>query len=134
MLRGLRNKTNPVCTAGPAARFPRAPYLVHHLLGLPISDSEAASLVVCAVRTGDQLTEGSRARKPGLQVKLLTGSVIQRACKETPLEFMKEGWYFRRLTFSKPEEFCNSHPGPRSEITPRYSYRQTLPREKSVIF
>lgn len=28
-------------------------HLVHHLLGLPISDSEPASLIVCAVRTGD---------------------------------------------------------------------------------
>lgn len=60
--------------------------------------------------------------------------MIQRTCKEKPLEFMEEGWYFRRLTFSKPEEFFNSYPILRSEITPSYSYHQTLPSEKSVIF
>lgn len=32
---------------------PGATYLVHHLLGLPVSDSEPASLVVRAVRTGN---------------------------------------------------------------------------------
>lgn len=34
-------------------------YLVHHLLGLPVSDSEPASLVIRAVGTGDQFTEGT---------------------------------------------------------------------------
>lgn len=34
-------------------------YLVHHLLGLPISDSQPASLVIRAIRTGDQLPEGA---------------------------------------------------------------------------
>lgn len=86
------------CVDGPAAHFPGgADYLVHHLLGLPISDSEPASLVICAIRTGNQLTEGTRAWEPGLQVELLTGSMIQGACKETP-RLRKGRRGFRRLS------------------------------------
>lgn len=52
-------------------------------------------MVIRAIRTGHQLTEGTRAWEPGLQVELLTGSVIQGACKETP-SFRKGGQGFRR--------------------------------------
>lgn len=87
----MRNRKNVPCAEGLAAHFLGAHYLVHHLLGLPITDSEPASLVIRAIGTGDQLTEGARAWKPGLQVELLTGSMIQRAWKETP-RFRKGGW------------------------------------------
>ncbi|KAF3860034.1 hypothetical protein F7725_000289 [Dissostichus mawsoni] len=43
------------------------------------SDAEAPGLVVEAVGAGDQLSEGPGAREPGLQVQLLTGSVVQGA-------------------------------------------------------
>lgn len=51
-------------------------HLVHHLFGLAIADAEAPGLVVGAVWAGDQLSESTRAWEPGLQVQLLTGSMI----------------------------------------------------------
>lgn len=54
-----------------------AAHLVHHLLGLAVADPETSGLVVCAVWTWDQLSESPWARKPGLQIQLLTGCMIQ---------------------------------------------------------
>lgn len=51
-------------------------HLVHHLLGLSVANAEPSSLVIGAVGAGDQLSEGSRTREPGLQVQLLTGCMI----------------------------------------------------------
>lgn len=56
---GMRTRRNGPRADDPAAHFPGADYLVHHLLGLPIADSEPASLVIRAIRTGDQLAEGA---------------------------------------------------------------------------
>ena len=55
------------------------PHLVHHLLGLPEADAQAARLVVGAVGAGHELTERPRAWEPSLQVQLLAGSVVQGA-------------------------------------------------------
>ena len=70
--RSVQSPSDPGCVSG--LWFP---HLVHHLLGLPEADAEAAGLVVQAVGARHQLPEGGRARKPGLQVQLLTGCVVQ---------------------------------------------------------